>query len=282
MTTTKLDIFSYTDYRGFLADRLDEMKAQNRKFSRRYFIKRLGLANSNYLKMIIDGCKPLSKSLVAKLEKELGLGSDEAAFFSRLVRFGQAKTSLEKTEALEEMRHCRRFVNVHQLALQHFDYLTSPLALALREIVVLPEFQESPEWIASRLTFKAKPREIEAMLHQLLDMGLLVRDGNGRLQQSQPHQSTGPQWGNVSLRAYHRKMLELASDSIDQPVQTRSFSGLSFAMNDRTYPKILERYAAFLDEVRALIENERDWNGIYHLEAVLFPLSHFPTDGGKP
>lgn len=279
MKNTKLDIFSYTDFKRFLEERLLELKDQDAKFSRRYLIKRLGLANSNYLKMIIDGKRPLTVPLAQKLAHETGLEPKETAFFLRLVRFAQAETSEEKVQALAELRKHRRFCQVHALALRHVDYMTDPLLLTLRELVALPDFCEDAAWIGSRLALRSTARSIESGLATLLKQDLLARDETGRLRQTTTHQATGAQLGNVPLRRYHKTMLALAAAAQEQAVERRNFSGISFSADADTYSQVLARYAEFLDEVRAICDAAKTPDRVYHLESVLFPLAYPPQKG---
>ncbi|RJO67190.1 MAG: TIGR02147 family protein [Myxococcales bacterium] len=285
MKRTKLSIYAYTDFRAFLRDRLAELKEENPKFSQRYFTGKLGLSGRSYLTMVIDGSRNLSDSLARKLADVLGLGAEETVFFHELIRYGQAKTTEAKSEALDNLRRNKHFLKVHQLDLDHLDYMNDPLTLTLREMVVLQDFREDLKWICERLPVKATPKRVKEGLDKLLRLGLLVRDGQGRLQLAHKHQSTGPRLGSVPLRSYHRTMLKLAAESMDLPTDVRSFSGLTIAVGSASYAKILEAYASFLDKVRAIIDSEEAYDHVYHLEAVLFPLtrrnSNQTPKGGK-
>lgn len=282
MRRTELNIFSYTDYRAFLKDRLDELKRWNEKYSRRYLVRRLKLANSNYLKMLIDGTKPLTDTLLAKLVLELGLTEDESSFFVKLAHYGQARSTLAKSEALDALRSHRRFSNVHALDLSQFDYMTDPVALALREWAVLPGFEEDPKWLAKRMIPRSTPRAVKNALERLVALGILVRDESGRLAAPHAHQSTGSQFGNVPLRTYHRKMLETAVCAMDRPVEERSYSGLTFTASEEVYRSILERYAKFLNEVRALLDGDANPDRVCHMEMAIFPLFREEKNAGQP
>ncbi len=96
MTKSKLNIFRYTDFRMFIRDCLDEAKARDRKYSRRYFCHRIGLSSTNYLKRIIDGSRDLTDDLAQRLSTAMELDREEKVFFYHLVRFGQAKTTEAK------------------------------------------------------------------------------------------------------------------------------------------------------------------------------------------
>ena len=278
MKRTELNIFEYTDFRNFLNDRLNELKDDNTTFSRRYFVKKLGLASSSYLSRIIDGSKNLSERLARKLPDVLGLTVEETSFFYDLVRYGQAKTTAAKVEALDMLRRNRRFIKVHQLALDHFDYYSDPLTLTLREMVANRDFSEEPQWIAKRLPFKSSPKKIKLAIEKLIRLGFLERDDQGKLVVCTKHVASGDHLGSVPLRTYHRNMLEMAAESIEKPVNIRHFRGLTVSIPSETYEEITEQMAMCVNRVRAIVDASGPSDHVYHLEMSLFPLTNRDED----
>ncbi|RJO68958.1 MAG: TIGR02147 family protein [Myxococcales bacterium] len=273
MKRTKLDIFGYADYRRLIADRLDELKAENSRLSRRYFIRKLGLSSANYFKRLIEGERKLSDDLARRLAETLGFGEAEAAFFLDLVRFGQAKSTPEKAEALELLRRRRRFLRVNQLELDRFDYFTDPLALVLRGLVDLKGFKEDPAWIAARLPFRTTPKKIRETLDRLLKEGHLERSPEGRLTPAHQHEDAGDRLGNLHLRRYHLLMLELAGKAMELPPETRLFSGLSMSIPLEAYCEITKELAECRERIRQIVDRHADTEAVYHLEMTFFPLT---------
>jgi len=284
MTRTKLDIFSYTDFRRFLADRIEELHEDSSKYSQRYLCRRVGLANNNYLRMIIDGKRNLTDPVARKLAKEMGLNKAESAFFFEMIRYGQSRTIEAKTEALEVMRHNRKFSTVQKLSLEHFDYMTNPLTLAIREMVNYDDFEEDPRWIGRQLTFKASSRQIREAIEKLLGLGLLQRDDSGRLKATFQHTVTGDVLGSTPLRVYHSRMLESALKAIELPPDQRYLRGLTMSVPRSAYGKIVEMYSEFVDQVRGVINEAVAPDHVYHMELALFPLARrvtpLPDDEG--
>lgn len=273
MKRTKLYIYSYMDFRLFVNDRLDELKAENSKFSRRYFCSKLGLASTNYLKLIIDGRRNLSDKLLVRMAQVLGLDEEESAFFVDLVAYGQAKNTEAKMLALENLRKNKRFIKVHQLALDHFDYFADPVTLTMRELVALRDFREDTDWIGQRLPVKASPGHIREALDKLERLGQIARTEDGRLAVVHRHQSTGSQLGSVSLRSYHLKMLQLGIEAMELPVDVRHYRGLTMSIPAPAYDKIIEQISLCINRVRAIVDESPDASQVYHLEMVLFPLT---------
>lgn len=280
MKNTKLDVFEYADFRRFIEDRMNELSAENSKYSRRYFCRKLGLASNNYLKMIIDGARSLTDSLAPKVAEVLGLSGKETAFFIDLVKYNQAKTTEAKNKALQELRLHRRFVKVHRIAIDKFDYFADPVTLAMREVVALNDFRENYDWIASRLLISATDKQIEEALNTLLRLGQIERAEDGTLRQTNAHQDTGPQLGSAPLRAYHINMLKQAAESIELPVDTRYFQGLTVTIPSKAYEKVIEKIQEAMEEIRKIVDEEEPSEEVYHLETAFFPLTK--RGGGKP
>lgn len=273
MKRTELDIYSYTDFRVFLDERFKELKEENSKFSRRYFIKRLGLSSSSYITRIIDGSKNLSERLLHKMPVVIGLTREESSFFIDLVRYGQAKTTEAKGEALANLRKNKRFIKVHQMELDHFDHMRDPLSITLRQLVTFKNFREDPKWIMKHLPMKASAKQIKDGLDQLRRLGLVSRNREGKIKATHLHVSTGNRLGSVPLRTYHMNMLDLAKDSMELPVNSRYFRGITLAIKNNSYQKILDKYEKFIDEVRAIADEDEDSNVVYHIETAVFPLT---------
>jgi uncharacterized protein (TIGR02147 family) len=264
------------DFRLFINDRLDELKVDNPKFSRRYFCSKLGLASTNYLKLIIDGRRNVSDKLLERMTQVLGLDEEESMFFVDLLAYGQARTTEAKMMALENLRKNKRFIKVHQLALDHFDYFSDPITLTLRELVALADFHEDYEWIAKRLPIKATPKRIRESLDKLERLGQIARVDDGRLTVVHKHQSSGQQLGSVSLRSYHLKMMQLAQEAMELPTNIRHYRGLTMSIPSSAYDKIIEQLSLCINRIRAIVDETTDAEHVYHMEMALFPLTRRP------
>jgi len=273
MKRSELDITTFTDYRCFLAERLSELKRQDRKYSLQYFTRKLGLGSRNYLRMVVCGERNLSLRLAERLGEVLGLDERQHDVFLLLVRFAQEGDTGQKNEILRELRKNKRFLDLHKLALDRLDYLADPLLLTLREMAPLDDFTEDPAVLAKRIKGKVSARQVASGLKKLIEMGLLVRSPEGRLVQAHRHQDSGEQLGSVPLRTYHKNMLEQAIESIDGDPTTRHLTGISLSMSEQGYRKSLEQLDLFLDALRRIAEEDPAPDRVLHLEMALYPLT---------
>ena len=270
-----LDVFEYLDLQRFLADYYAERKANTRAFSYRAFSRRVGLSSPNHLKRVIDGERPLTAPMAVRYADAIGLEGDAHGYFLDLAAFARSDTMDERNEAWQRLMTYRRAREAHRLDLKHAAYHATWYVPAIRELVEVSGFREDPAWIARRLTPSPPRRDVEDALDTLLDLGLLVRDADGNLTQSDAVVTTGAETRGMHIANYHRAMLKQAAESIDHVVRSeRNISSLTFACSDAVLSDLKERIIAFRRELIAVItESPDDSSRVVQLNMQLFPLS---------
>jgi len=273
MKRSQLDIHEYTDFRSYIRDRYAELKASDKKYSLRYLARKLGLSSNSHLKMVMDGSHNLSIDLARKVAEFYCLNKQETDFFISLVKYGQAKNTREKAEALDELRRVSQFVKLHQLELDQFDYYNDKLTLILRELVVLPDFVENTRWIARRLPFKATAKEIREAIDKLVRLKLLSRDENGILFVTNLHVTTGNSIDRVAIKSYYMNGFADASTSLEMSGLHRHVGGITMAVSRNTYDKIVNHFQEFLNVIRAEVCADEKPENVYQLVMGLHPLT---------
>jgi uncharacterized protein (TIGR02147 family) len=118
------------------------------------------------------------------------------------------------------------------------------------------------------------PLQAERALETLLDLGLLVRGDQGRLEQADALLSTGPETRGLHIVAFHRAMTQRAIESIDLvPAQDRDISSLTLCLSRgglRTFKERLQRVRRELLELSVL---ESEPEQVVQINFQLFPLS---------
>ncbi len=100
-------LFNYSDHRVFLRDAYLEEKARDPTFSYALFSKRIGIRSPNYLKLVIDGKRPLTTANIFRFARGFELTPNEVEYFEGLVHLGQAETPHEKSFYLSRVRSLR-------------------------------------------------------------------------------------------------------------------------------------------------------------------------------
>src|SRR5262245_27286108 len=209
----RVELFDYLDYRACLRDVY--LTGNKRGQSHRSFSRRAGLKSPNYLKRVIDGDRNLSAEMTSRFAKALGLDREESEYFADLVHFTHARTVTERNTYYGKLTGSRRYRKTRALDLAHAAYHSTWYLPAIRELASRSDFVDDPSWIASALVPPIGKAEASRALETLIELGLLKRDANGRLQQADALVSTGPETRGLHIANYHRTLMERAADAID-------------------------------------------------------------------
>lgn len=271
------DVFEYLDVRSFLRDYYTAKKKAGRGFSYRAFSRRAGLSSPNHLKRVIDGDRRLTPQMADVYAQVLGLSGEHAVYFSELAAFSGAKTTAARSRAFERLTSFRRVRQGHELELAHAAYHSRWYVPAIREMMVRPDFSEDPSWIAQQLLPPIRVSEAVEALEILEQLGLVERDEDGRLVQREAVLSTGAETRGMHIAAYHRAMIERASDAIDLVHRDeRDISSLTFAADDAMLSEIKQRIQAFRKELIGVLSKNPSGERVIQLNFQLFPLSKSP------
>lgn len=272
-------VFSYTNYRFFLRDRLTAKKRLRRHWSVRRWSRELGLASPSMLTMILNGSRNPGEDLTERFCKALGLEGKEESYFRDLIELERSshdpRIAFHVMERLARQRPNGEF---RQLSRAAFQAISRWYCYAIREMVSLPSFREDSEWIASRLQFQVTPAEVKDAIHLLLKVGLLVRGADGKLQCGGGHYETQSDIADEGIKRFHEQALDNARRSLRQhDTGLREFHGTTLAISRDKLPEAKSLVRKFHKEFRELLESSRG-DSVYHVEVALFPVA---MEGGE-
>ena len=251
---SRVSVFEFTDYREFLKAAYEQKKAVNPAFSESAFVRKAGLSSNSrgYFKLIVQGKRNLTPATIRAFSDALGLGSRESIYFENLVYFNQASKSKDKDYYFQ-----RLLVSAEGNKTKPICFLESQYSLyskwylvAVREIVGLAKFQEDPSWIAAMLRGKiTKAEAAEALVH-LERLGLIKRNAEGRLMQSDPLMKFPGNVFNLTIQKFHSEMLERSKEALaEDPYETRRASCLTISCPRQKFPEMVKMVDAFRHEM---------------------------------
>ncbi|MGZ3713691.1 MAG: TIGR02147 family protein, partial [Bdellovibrionota bacterium] len=172
-----MEIFQYSDYRTYLADFYRREKERKKGFSYRSFARLAGLSSANYLKLVIDGTRPLTEKNMAAFLRGLKLQGPAAEYFRVLVNLKEGRDEKARGEVLERLLKLRlkHSGDPLQLNKDRWEILRSWHHWAIREMALLSDFKAEPEWIAKRLGRKITPAQAKESLELLLRLEFLKK-----------------------------------------------------------------------------------------------------------
>jgi uncharacterized protein (TIGR02147 family) len=248
--------FNYTDYREFLRDFYENKKESNPRYSMSAFIRKAGLKENSrgYLRLIINGERNLTHQTLRRFIAAIGLTGAASQYFEALVYFNQSRTHDDQSFYLNKLVHIRsqsKDANDQKEVMQgQLRWLTRWYYVIVREMVNLPAFKEDLEWIQAQLRNKVHKKEIQEAIDDLLAIGLLIRDENGKLKQRDFLIKFGGGKYNAIVRSFHLEMMDRARETIlDDPYELRNPSCVFFACRMEDMPNILADINKFRDEL---------------------------------
>ena len=269
-----LDVFDYLDYRAFLHDYYVGMKEKGRGFSYRTFSRRAGLGSPNHLKRVMEGERNLPPEMAVRFAEALSLEGEAADYFVELVRFCQAKTSVERARAYARLITFSTYRKTRKLDIAHAEYHATWYIPAVRELAARGDFKADPRWIGARLWPQIKAAEAKLALDTLLKLGLLRQQEDGKVIQAEPLITTGPEMHAVHIANYHRTMMERAAASIDLvPSAGRDISAVTILVGPEGMKRVKEKIRRFRRELLEFALSEVGATQVVQLNLQLFPLS---------
>lgn len=278
---------SFDDYRAYLRAMITYLKSTRPQFSYRYFSRMAGFSSPNFLKLVAEGKRNMSTRSIAKFARGLGLDAQESEAFETLVQLGQAQSDEERNRHYQRLRrHARRHTSAARLEEAQYRVYSLWYTLPIRELLLHPDFEEDPAWIGKRLSPEVKPTEVRRALELLEEVGLAVRDEQGRLRPANTKISTGPRVRSLAVRNFHRSMLDLASRALDgAPKDQRDVTALTLTLTPKQFELVRARIAQFRRELLDIIDEDLraepelgERREVYQVGFQVFPL----TDHTRP
>lgn len=279
----KPDLFAYLDYRKYLRDAFEAMRAAapkgRGKVSYRSFAKEAGYSSPNLLQLILAGERDLAPANVPGTARALKLNKQETGFFADLVAFDRAQGFDEKTFHYQRMLRSRRHADARPIDKGQFEYLEQWYHPAVRELAAHPGFDGDPAWIAQRLRPRITPAQAEKSLELLQRLGLLRRDAaTGKLVQSDAQISTAPEVASLAVANYHRSMLKLAEGSLDAfGGEQRDLRAVTLGLPKGKFPELKRKLETFWREVLDMAAASGPVEEVYQVNLQAFPLAR-PED----
>lgn len=269
------NIFEYNDYRQYLSDYHSKKKTLNSLYSHRVFAQQAGLSSPSHLLMIIKGKRNLSLKTMAKFTQGLKLTGKEKKFFELLVSYNQTHDLQLKAKLFAEIISSKGATKgLHNLEKEKFNFLSKWYVVAIYVMADLKNFNADPAAITKRLDSRITVSQAKEALENLVALGMLELDSNGRYRQSSGGITVADDTRSVAVYNYHQSMLRLATEALKKTkLNEREINGATIAIPLDKLPELKEKIRAFRKEINQLSGSYSDPDQIYQLNIQLFPLT---------
>jgi uncharacterized protein (TIGR02147 family) len=283
-------ILQYLDYRDFIRDHCDYRKTIDPGFSQRAFAREAELPPtcSSLLPSVIKGRRNLSPNLRIKFAKALGLSERDFRYFDLLVQFNQAKGMIEKNhffDLLTKFRSSRaRIVGEGQ-----YRYYSKWYHSAVWTYFSIDQKQRHPAIIASRIFPAITATQAEESIRLLLSLGLIQKTASGYAT-TDKHLYTEKDLKAMATRQHLHEMTDTAMSVLESvPPERRQYNALMFSVSEAGFQAVKDRIRSFQEELREIVDHDKQEDRIYSLTMQLFPNSQSEegpglglTNGKKP
>ncbi len=273
-----LTLFDYQQYREFLKDYYLDQKKRKTGLTYARFSEIAGLNSPNYLKLVMDGEKNLTSENIVRFAKALKFSDHESDYFEALVHFNQAKKSLEREYYQERMNRLKKRVRggLSERTLEEYEFesISNWLHHAIMVLTNVKGFRESPAWIKERLFNLASDQEIVSVLERLQQLGLLIRNEEGKLVQSQRQVRTKPELRRLSVRIFYEGRLSRAIQSLKltEP-EERELGAYLVGISPKQIPELKKRVREFMKSLNEWALENSSPHQVYALTFCGFPLT---------
>lgn len=274
-------LFDTLDYREYLKNYYAERKAEKRYFSYKVFAGAVGMDQSHLAKILM-GHMHLPVEKIGTFCNYLHLEGSEVSYFEALVHFGRANTVAEAKLWFEKLQSIRppqyRILSAEQL--EYFAHWYIPAVRALAGCLE----REDAALIANHLKPSVSVDAVQESLNTLFRLGLIEKEKDGTLRLHEPHLGSGRATGLINaasallLRNYHREILQIAIDSLDNvSPDERDISSLTVALDHVAVEDIRTMTREFRKAIQKRIDQVSSADCVYHINIQIIPVSHFPT-----
>jgi uncharacterized protein (TIGR02147 family) len=274
---TKVNLFEYQDYRAYLRDWFDNEKTTKPGYSFRVFAKKAGFQSSNFLMLIMQDKRNLTEESLKKCVTGLGLNLQEQEFFRNLVFFNQAHTHEDKNFYYLRLLQSKKFGERKSIERQQYEYYSTWYHPAVRELVMAPDFDGTPEWIAHKLFPAITPAQVVKSMELLEELGFIIKGENGRFTQSSAIISTGPELTSVVVHNYHKVILDLSKAVMDRLSMTdRDVSSLTLGVKRSRVPELRQKIREFRKDILKLVSEDTAPEDVVLLNIQFYPVTKQP------
>lgn len=271
---SNINVYQFSNYREYMKAYFEERKKHDPKFSHRYLSRRLGLFSPNFIMMIMQGKRNLTRSLAFKISQEFMHDEKETEYFESMVGFLQAKTNKEKDRYFNKMISLRRnYDTIEKIEEYQYEYYSNWYNLAIRELVTYPEFNDDYKWLAKKVFPHITPSQAKRSVELLLKLGLIEKKGISYIRISALI-STGPEVSSLAIVNFHRKMAEMAAASLDTvPRDERDITACTVNISEKCVMDIKKAIAECRKKVLLIAEADTPADRVYQINFQVFPIS---------
>jgi uncharacterized protein (TIGR02147 family) len=275
-----INITQYLDYRAYLRDWHMEAKAHCKNYSFRFFSLKAGFKAPNFLQLVMEGKRNLSEEGIKKFATGLNLNKREREYFYNLVLFNQAEIHKEKNIHYQYLLKSQKIQNIKPLEQDKYDYYSAWYHPVIRELMLNPKFNGSPEWLAKNISPVITSQMAQKSMELLVRMGFISKTSEGQWEQPESVISTGDDVQSVAVINYHQSVLDLSKQILNQVhYEQRDVHSLTLGISKDQLPILKKKVRDFYKDILKVVCMENKPEDVVLLNIQLLPVT---KNAGSP
>jgi uncharacterized protein (TIGR02147 family) len=269
-------LFDYDDFRKFMQDYFEEQKKMCSVFSHRFFAAKAGFSSSSYCLNVIRGRFNLTHKSIEKISKAMDFEPLQKEYFEALVQYNQAEQVDIREQAWKQILQIRKQIEFTHVTTREQAYFSKWYYPIIRELAVDLDWHEDYRVLARSLTPQITTEEARKAVKNLLEWGLLKKEGDRYELTSQMLDAA--EIPPIALRQIRHEYIQHAIGAVESmPKDERFATFTTLAMSKSSYDYAVEILEDARKKIIARASNDTNVERIYEMMLVAFQMSKMLT-----
>lgn len=268
-----LDPFGFESYRDYLRAVHEKLNAEGKSFSFLQMAEDMGLGKTNATWQYVTGRRRISEKSLRKVCDALALGPTERAYVLMLREYAYADQPREREKIYETLIRLKGdSPNIDTRMMRFYNEWYHPV---IRELAGLDNFKSDPDWIASRIYVRLRPKQIQDSLNLLTELGLLRYDSLENRHFRTEEDILPDQYGSpLAMTQFHQRMSELAAKSLTEvAAERREMNSLTISISEDIAQEIAKMLYDSCAKIMDLEKKSKSKEHVFQVNMQLFPIT---------
>jgi uncharacterized protein (TIGR02147 family) len=270
------DIWSYDHFADALFAYFSSLKRRNPRYTLNAWAKKLGEKNSGNLVHFFKRRRAPTAEMTERLIAAMHLETREADYFRLLVARARSHSAwAAKQDYQTQIQAYRLAHHGTEIDLKKFETVSSPLHLAVRELVFLRGADSTAEAIQRRLRVSVSADQVQKILEDLTRVGLIALQPDGSYIKIDDFYQTPAEVPSDAIKLYHQRSLNDYIDAIySVPLEQRHFTSYMLSIPSSQVPEAKKAIEEFMNNFVARFgKSNETCDQVYQLHTLFSPWS---------
>lgn len=273
MKQKRPEVFTYHDYRLFLVDICQYLKATVTGFNVAK-LARDSQMSKGYLSMVLSGERKLTDAALQKLSPSLSLTKVEQSYLRYLCKMAHANSQIEKAPAIEEMQKLRSYQKNNPQEASVYRYLSRWYHVAIREMAALDGFKLDAAWIQKKLKKTVPLSDIEKAIQFLLENDFLVTEPDGKVRPPDKRIECIDEVYKTAMVKFHEQVFDLAVEHVPKlEKEQKILNAHTTAISLESFARIKSLMEETLSKIIAIAEQDTKPEILFQFSLLGFSLT---------